>query len=65
MEKNSNGVDAITHFQNSTCIPVFSIITIVEIYNYLRNGEFDDFFTLEESTINILEDYLFKYCEWS
>ena len=62
MEKNSKGVDAITDFQCSTGIPVWSIITIKEILDYLRSSEFNRPLTLEKSTCNKIENYLSKYC---
>jgi len=62
MEKNSKGIDTITDFQRSTGIPVWSIITIKEIIDYLRNSKFDRLLTLEKSTYKKIENYLSKYC---
>jgi len=62
MEKNSKGVDAITYFQRNTGIPVWSIITIKEIFDYLKNKEFKRSLTLEKSTYNKIENYISKYC---
>ncbi len=62
MEKNSHGVDAINEFQQITGIPVWPIITIREIYDYLRYSEFDRSPTLEKSTYEKIENYLSNYC---
>ena len=62
MEKNSKGVDAISSFQHITGIPVWSIITIKEIFDYLRNNQFARPRTLEKLTYKKIENYLSKYC---
>ena len=62
MEKNSKGVDSITQFQHSTNIPVCSIITIREIYNYLKNSEYVDSHSPDETNFKSFEDYFFKNC---
>jgi len=65
MEKNSKGVDSINEFQHSTGIPVWSIITIREIFDYLKYMEIDRSLTLEKSTYGKIENYLSKYCAQS
>ena len=62
MEKNTNGIDAINQFIHSTGIPVFSIVTIREIYDYLINDEFDGLIKFKETTFNKMRDYLSINC---
>ena len=62
MEKNSKGIDSITQFQHSTNIPVYSIINIKEILDYLKIREYNDSFKLEESVHRNIEDYFSRNC---
>ena len=60
MEKNSKGGDTITDFQRETGIPVWSIITIREICEYLRNSKTVGSSDLDESTFQKIDNYLLK-----
>ena len=62
IEKNSKGIDTINQFNHITGIPVFSIFTIRQIYDYLRNNEFDDSIKLEEKKLKKMKDYLSINC---
>ena len=61
MEKNSQANDAITEFQQKTGVPVWSIITIRETCDYLKNREIDGSVVLDESTFLKIENYLAEY----
>jgi orotate phosphoribosyltransferase len=61
MEKNSQANDAITEFQRKTGVPVWSIITIRETCDYLKNREIDGLVVLDESTFQKIENYLAGY----
>ena len=61
MEKNSQANDAITEFQQKTGVPVWSIITIRETCDYLKNREIDSSVVLDESTFLKIEIYLAEY----
>ena len=58
MEKNSQANDAITEFQQKTGVPVWSIITIREICDYLKNRKIGGSVVLDESTFLKIENYL-------
>ncbi len=58
MEKNSQDNDAITEFQQKTGVPVWSIITIREICDYLKNRKIGGSVVLDESTFLKIENYL-------
>ncbi len=58
MEKNSQDNDAITEFQQKTSVPVWSIITIREICDYLKNRKIGGSVVLDESTFLKIENYL-------
>ena len=62
MEKNSQGNDAITEFQKKTGVPVWSIITIRETCDYLKNREIDGSVVVDDSTILKIENYLSEFC---
>ena len=61
MEKNSQANDAITEFQQKTGVPVWSIITIRETCEYLKNREIDGSVVLDESTFLKIENYLTEH----
>ena len=61
MEKNSQANDAITEFQQKTGVPVWSIITIRETCDYLKNREIDGSVVLDESTFLKIENYLAEH----
>jgi orotate phosphoribosyltransferase len=61
MEKNSEANDAITEFQQKTGVPVWSIITIRETCDYLKNREIDGSVVLDESTFLKIENYLAEH----
>jgi orotate phosphoribosyltransferase len=61
MEKNSEANDAITEFQQKTSVPVWSIITIRETCDYLKNREIDGSVVLDESTFLKIENYLAEH----
>ena len=61
MEKNSQANDAITEFQQKTGVPVWSIITIRETCDYLKNREIDGSVVLNESTFLKIENYLAEH----
>ena len=61
MEKNSQDNDAITEFQQKTSVPVWSIITIREICDYLKNREIGGSVVLDESTFLKIENYLAEH----
>tara|TARA_B100001250_G_C19703146_1_gene745704 strand:- start:221 stop:895 length:675 start_codon:yes stop_codon:yes gene_type:complete len=62
MEKNAKGDNLINEFQHSLQIPVWSIITIREIYDYLRYRKFDRSQKLNKSIYDKIEKYLSKFC---
>ncbi len=61
MEKNSQANDAITEFQQKTGVPVWSIITIREICDYLKNRKIGGSVVLGESTFLKIENYLAEH----
>ncbi|MDP6487289.1 MAG: orotate phosphoribosyltransferase [SAR324 cluster bacterium] len=61
MEKNSQDNDAITEFQQKTSVPVWSIITIREICDYLKNRKIGGSVVLDESTFLKIENYLAEH----
>ena len=61
MEKNSQDNDAITEFQQKTGVPVWSIITIREICDYLKNRKIGGSVVLDESTFLKIENYLAEH----
>ncbi len=61
MEKNSQDNDAITEFQQKTGVPVWSIITIREICDYLKNRKLGGSVVLDESTFLKIENYLAEH----
>ena len=61
MEKNSQANDAITEFQQKTGVPVWSIITIRETCDYLKNRKIDGSVVLDESTFLKIENYLAEH----
>ena len=61
MEKNSQSNDAITEFQQKTGVPVWSIITIRETCDYLKNREIDGSVVMDESTFLKIENYLAEH----
>ena len=61
MEKNSLGYDTIDDFQQKTDIPVWSITTIREVCNYLKNRVIDGTVVLDETVFLKIEHYLEKY----
>ncbi len=61
MEKNSQANDAITEFQQKTGVPVWSIITIREICDYLKNRKIGGSVVLDESTFLKIENYLAEH----
>ena len=61
MEKNSQDNDAITEFQQKTSVPVWSIITIREICDYLKNRKLGGSVVLDESTFLKIENYLAEH----
>ena len=58
MEKNSLGRDAIADFEQITGVPVWSIITIREVCDYLKNREIDGAVVLDEDIFLKIEHYL-------
>ena len=58
MEKNSQANDTITEFQQKTGVPVWSIITIREVCDYLKNRKIDGSVVLDKSTILKIDNYL-------
>ena len=62
METNYNGNDAVFEFEQKTGIPVWSIITIREICDYLRNRKIDGELVLDDLTFKKIESYLLKHC---
>ena len=62
MEKNSLGRDAITDFEQLTGVPVWSIITIREVCDYLKNREIDGAVVLDEDIFLKIEHYLEEQC---
>ncbi|MEC7886936.1 MAG: orotate phosphoribosyltransferase [SAR324 cluster bacterium] len=61
MEKNSQSNDAITEFQQKTSVPVWSIITIREICDYLKNRKIGGSVVLDESTFLKIANYLAEH----
>ncbi|MEC9384588.1 MAG: orotate phosphoribosyltransferase [SAR324 cluster bacterium] len=61
MEKNSQANDAITEFQQKTSVPVWSIITIREICDYLKNRKIGGSVVLDESTFLKIANYLAEH----
>ena len=61
MEKNSQDNDAITEFQQKTSVPVWSIITIREICDYLKNRKLGGSVVLDESTFLKIANYLAEH----
>ena len=61
MEKNSQANDAITEFQQKTGVPVWSIITIRETCEYLKNREIGGSVVLDEPTFLKIENYLAEH----
>jgi len=62
MEKNLKGNDAVSEFVQKTGIPVWSIITIREICDYLRNKVIDGALVLNDINFQKIENYLVKNC---
>jgi orotate phosphoribosyltransferase len=58
MEKNSLGRDAIADFEQITGVPVWSIITIREVCDYLKNRENDGTVVLDEDIFLKIEHHL-------
>ena len=58
MEKNSQGHDAIAQFVEKTGVPVWSIITIREVCDYLKNREINGNVVLGDATFLAIEHYL-------
>jgi len=58
MEKNSLGRDAIADFEQITGVPVWSIITIREVGDYLKNREIDGAVVLDDDIFLKIEHYL-------
>ncbi|HBR59296.1 MAG TPA: orotate phosphoribosyltransferase, partial [Deltaproteobacteria bacterium] len=52
---------AITEFQQKTSVPVWSIITIREICDYLKNRKIGGSVVLDESTFLKIENYLAEH----
>ncbi|MEC8981783.1 MAG: orotate phosphoribosyltransferase [SAR324 cluster bacterium] len=61
MEKNSQSNDAITEFQQKTSVPVWSIITIREICDYLKNRKIGGSVVLDESAFLKIANYLAEH----
>ena len=62
MEKNSKGNDAIAEFLHETGVPVWSIITIRETCDYLKNRNINGSVVLDDSTFLKIENYLAEHC---
>ena len=58
MEKNSLGRDAIADFEQITAVPVWSVITIREVCDYLKNREIDGAVVLDDEISLKIEHYL-------
>jgi len=58
MEKNSLGRDAIADFEQITGVPVWSVITIREVCDYLKNREIDSTIVLDDEISLKIEHYL-------
>ena len=58
MEKNSLGRDAIADFEQITGVPVWSVITIREVCDYLKNREIDGAVVLDDDIFLKIEHYL-------
>ena len=58
MESNSQGSDAIAEFQQKTGVPVWSIITIREVCDYLKNRVVNGTVALDEPTFLKIDHYL-------
>ena len=61
METNFQAKDAINEFQQKTGVPVWSIITIREICEYLKNRKIDGSIVLDDSTCMKIKAYLAKH----
>ena len=61
MEKNSQANDAITEFRQKTDLPVWSIITIRETCDYLKNRKIGGSVVLDEPTFLKIENYLAEH----
>ena len=61
MEKNSQGHDAIAQFVDKTGVSVWSIITIREVCDYLKNREINGTVVLGDATFMKIERYLEEY----
>ena len=61
MEKNSQANDAITEFRQKTDVPVWSIITIRETCDYLKNRKIGGSVVLDEPTFLKIENYLAEH----
>ena len=58
MEKNSLGRDAIADFEQITGVPVWSVITIREVCDYLKIREIDGAVVLDDDIFLKIEHYL-------
>ena len=58
MEKNALGRDSIADFEQITGVPVWSVITIREVCDYLKNREIHGAVVLDEDIFLKIEHYL-------
>jgi len=61
METNFEGNDAVVEFEKKTGIPVWSIITIREVCDYLKNKKIDGTRVLDNITFQKIENYLVNH----
>ncbi len=62
MECSSDGVDTVAEFKLKTGVPVWSIITIREVFFYLENRTVKDNLMLDKKTYHEIEKYLEEHC---
>ncbi len=61
METNFQAKDAVNEFQQKTGVPVWSIITIRELCDYLKDRPIDGSVAMDDSICLKIETYLAKY----
>jgi len=62
MEKGYNGLTATEEIKNNFGITVHSLVTVIDIINYLHNREVDGEIYVDDEMRQKMESYIEKYC---
>ena len=62
-EVGYNGMTAKDEIKNDFGITVYSIVTVVDILDYLHNREIDGKIYIDDETKKRMEEYISKYCK--